>query len=67
MNYTNKLCNVVSLSLAVLLSGGLSSAHAEAQSAAKKINFIQILTDDQGWGDVGSYGHQFIKTPNIDQ
>ena len=67
MNYTNKLCNAVSLSLAVLFSGGLSSALAEAQTAPKKTNFIQILTDDQGWGDVGSYGHQFIKTPNIDQ
>lgn len=32
-----------------------------------KTNFIQILTDDQGWGDLGSYGHQFILTPHIDQ
>lgn len=30
-------------------------------------NFIQILTDDQGWGDLGSYGHQFINSPHIDQ
>ena len=33
----------------------------------KKVNFIQILTDDQGWGDLGSFGHDFIQTPNIDQ
>ena len=30
-------------------------------------NFLQILTDDQGWGDLGSYGHVFLKTPHIDQ
>lgn len=32
-----------------------------------RTNFIQILTDDQGWGDLGSFGHQFIHSPNIDQ
>lgn len=30
-------------------------------------NFIVILADDQGYGDLGSYGSQTIKTPNIDQ
>ena len=29
-------------------------------------NFIQILTDDQGWGDLGSFGHPFIQSPHID-
>jgi arylsulfatase A len=32
----------------------------------KPVNFIQILTDDQGWGDLGSFGHQFMQTPHID-
>ncbi len=37
-------------------------------SEAKPIvNFIQILTDDQGWGDLGSYGHAYIQSPNIDR
>ncbi len=30
-------------------------------------NFLQILTDDQGWGDLKSYGHIFLDTPHIDQ
>jgi len=34
---------------------------------AVRPNFIQILTDDQGWGDLASFGHPFIQTPNIDR
>jgi arylsulfatase A len=32
----------------------------------RTVNFVQILTDDQGWGDLGCFGHPFIKSPNID-
>lgn len=42
---------------------GVGSVAAEPQ----RTNFVQILTDDQGWGDLGSYGHAYIQTPNIDR
>lgn len=34
---------------------------------AKKLNFIVIFTDDQGYQDVGTYGGKHIYTPNIDK
>ena len=39
----------------------------QAKAQSEKPNFIIIFTDDQGYGDLGTYGNPTIKTPNIDQ
>jgi len=35
--------------------------------AERKPNVVIIFTDDQGYGDLGCYGHPTIRTPNIDR
>jgi arylsulfatase A len=35
--------------------------------AAEKPNFVIILTDDQGYGDLGCFGGTHVKTPRIDK
>ncbi len=35
--------------------------------AAQPPNFIVLFADDQGWGDLGAYGHPDIRTPHLDR
>lgn len=49
----------------LLLSAG--PQRVEAQASSPKPNFIIIFTDDQGYGDLGVFGHPTIKTPYLDQ
>ena len=37
-------------------------AHAD-----DKPNFVTLFADDLGYGDLGSYGHPYIRTPNLDR
>lgn len=45
----------------------LSNRSLEVSIGTKRPNFIIFLTDDQGYGDLGCYGHPVLKTPNIDR
>lgn len=45
----------------------LSLACAGLASAGTKPNFLIILTDDHGYGDVSTYGTSDVRTPNIDR
>lgn len=48
-----------------LVASGLFSAPSNANE--DRPNFIIIFTDDQGYNDLGCFGSEKIKTPNIDQ
>ncbi|CAA6677741.1 MULTISPECIES: arylsulfatase [unclassified Lentimonas] len=57
--YTNPLKLTLSLGLCFM---SLISAHA-----ADRPNVILIITDDQGYGDIGAHGNPILKTPNLDK
>lgn len=49
-----------------LTLAGCGSHLADTRAAKKRPNVILVMTDDQGYGDLGATGNNLIRTPNID-
>lgn len=64
MQNTTARATVPLIALAALCGWGYAAIHA--QPAASRPNIVLIITDDVGYGDLGSYGAPDIRTPNID-
>lgn len=58
--------SVVVLVSAIVLQG-MSGSASHQPATAQRPNVVLMITDDVGYGDIGSYGSPDIKTPNIDR
>ena len=57
---------IISLTLAISVCFSCTSNKKEIKEE-RSPNIIFILSDDLSWGDLGYYGQEKIKTPNIDR
>jgi arylsulfatase A-like enzyme len=57
-----KILNIKLAALAAVLATSIAAANA-----APKPNIVFIMADDIGYGDVGCYGAQRVKTPHLDR
>src|SRR5688500_5311704 len=58
MNFTMRV-----LCVAILLWSVIPTV---LDAADRPPNVVQIITDDQGYGDIGFHGNTMIKTPHLD-
>lgn len=62
-----KLLQTVTLLTTALTFLNALDVHADHHQGHSKPNVILIMTDDQGYGEIGAHGHPYLKTPNLDQ
>ncbi len=57
---------IKSLCIIPLILMSCANKETNKKDVEKKPNVILVITDDQGYGDIGAHGNKVIKTPNID-
>ena len=65
--YFAKLFFLVTIIFVVIGCKEKTIKNEEKKAFDKPPNLLLILVDDLGYGDLASYGHHIVKTPNIDK
>ena len=52
---------------ALAMSGCATTATLTSPEAARRPNVLLIMSDDQGYGDLGCHGNPILRTPNLDR
>jgi N-acetylgalactosamine-6-sulfatase len=58
---------VASITFGALVAIALLSGSSREEELDPRPNFIVIVADDLGWGDLHIYGNEYASTPNLDR
>jgi arylsulfatase A-like enzyme len=58
--------NKLFFTLIITILAGLHLSGQPQRTSKTRPNIILVMSDDQGWGQVGYYNHPILKTPNLD-
>ncbi|MFY0651291.1 MAG: sulfatase-like hydrolase/transferase [Cyclobacteriaceae bacterium] len=64
-NFYGPIIKLTTLLLVIIVTS--CSTRQEKAKERNRPNIILIMSDDQGWGDVGYNGHPHLKTPALDE
>ena len=65
-NWDSRLARGLAFIAALLVGSNARTLRAETSASPPRPNIVFIMSDDQGWGDVGFNGGD-IQTPNLDR